>query len=101
MRIKKLMVVFVVAVLIAVGVVGPASAKNNAVIQDGLVNVAIGDVTILENVQIADAVDLVVQACGIDATVVVGVISAIDAGNTKQYTFCKVEEGQVRVTQNK
>jgi hypothetical protein len=100
MRIKKLMVVVIVAAMIAVGVAGPASAKNNTVIQDGLVNVAVGDVTILEDVNIAVAADVVAQVCGLNVDVVAGIIADVDTGATRKYTFCKVEDGQVKVTQN-
>jgi hypothetical protein len=66
------------------------------------VNVAIGDLTILEDVTITDAVDLVVQACpSVNAEVVAGIIAAIDAGEQKSATFCKVETGKVKVTQNR
>src|SRR5215218_3770599 len=62
-----------VAGALAVGVMsigvaaGPADAQTR---QDGLVNVAVGDVTILEDVNIAAAVDAAVQAC-----------DAVDVGN--------------------
>lgn len=102
MRIKKLMVAFVVAALIAVGVVGPVGAQTT--VGDGLVNVAVGNVTVLKNVSINDAVDVVVQACGLDVDAVVGVlatITAIDAGGARPTTFCRSDTGgPVRVRQN-
>src|SRR5215218_5392551 len=52
---------------LAVSIAAPASAQTK---QDGLVNVVIGDVTILEDVNIAVAVDAAVQAC-----------DAVDVGN--------------------
>lgn len=99
MRIKKLMVAFVVAALIAVSVVGPASAQNNA-IQDGLVNVSVGNVNVLRDVNIAVAADVVAQACGIPVTVVAGIIADIDAGDVRPTTFCRTDTGPVRVRQN-
>jgi hypothetical protein len=98
MQIKKLMVAFVVAALLAVGVVGPASAQTT--VGDGLVNVAIGNVTILKNVNIAVAADVVAQVCGLDVTAIVGVIADIDTGVTGQRTFCRSESGPVSVRQN-
>jgi hypothetical protein len=95
------MVAFFSAALLAAGVAGTASAQTT--VGDGLVNVAIGDVTILEDVQIVDAADIVVQACGLDVDATVGILAIIeniDIGGTKKATFCKVEEGQVKVTQN-
>lgn len=98
MRIKKLIVAFVVAALITVGVVGPASAQTT--VGDGLVNVAVGNVNVLRNVNIAVAADVVAQVCGLDVTAVIGVISAIDAGGARPTTFCRTDTGPVRVTQN-
>jgi hypothetical protein len=98
MQIKKLLVAFVVAALIAVGVVGPANAQTT--VGDGLVNVAVGDVTILKNVNIAVAADVVAQVCGLDVDVVAGVIADIDQGDTGQTTFCRTDDGPVKVRQN-
>jgi hypothetical protein len=98
MRVKRLMAVFSVAALLAVGVAGSASASQQEA--DGLVVVQIGDIT-LEDIIITAAVDAVVQACpNVDANVVVAVITDIDEGDTNQATFCKVEGGRVRVRDN-
>jgi hypothetical protein len=96
MRIKELMVALLAAALLIVSVAGPASAQEE---QDGLVNVRVGDVTI-EDVNVAVAANIVAQACDVARNVVVGVIADIDAGERNSKTFCKVEDGQVRVTQN-
>ena len=98
MQLKTLLVAFVVAALLAVGVVGPASAQTT--VGDGLVNVAVGNVNVLRNVNIAVAADVVAQVCGLDVTAVVGVISAIDAGGAGPTTFCRTATGPVRVRQN-
>jgi len=98
MQIKRLVVASFAAALLASGVAGPASAAKQK--QDGLVNVAIGDIQV-KDINIAAAADLVVQACpNLNLDVVLGVISAIDAGDAKQTTFCEVDTGDVRVRQN-
>jgi hypothetical protein len=98
MQTKKLMAVFFAAALLAAIVAGSASAARQE--QDGLVNVAIGDIT-LEDINIAAAVNAVVQACpNVDAAVILGIITAIDEGDTGQATFCRVDDGKVRVKQN-
>jgi hypothetical protein len=93
MRIKRLLAASFAAALLASGVAGPAGAARQT-IGDGLVNVQVGDITI-RDINVAAAVDAVVQACpNVDATVVAGIIALIDAGDAKQTTFCEVEDGK-------
>jgi hypothetical protein len=82
---------------------GPAAAQTK---QDGLVNVAIGDVTILEDVNIAAAVDAAVQACGIDVldvnavAAVLGTAGLVDQ-SSRSLVVCRQEDGdKVRFEQN-
>lgn len=68
-------------------------------------NVNVGDVTILQDVNIAAAVDVVAQLCGIDLTVPVNVaiLGAAAQGvddASRSYTVCKNEDGKVKITQN-
>jgi len=99
MKIKGLVVASFAAALLAIGVAGTASAQTT--VGDGLVNVAVGNVTILENVDIGAAVNAVVLACDlVDVEAVAGIIADVDAGETNKATFCKAEGGKVRVTQN-
>jgi uncharacterized protein with ACT and thioredoxin-like domain len=82
--------------------VGPAEAQTR---QDGLVNVSVGDVTILQDVNIAAAVDVVAQLCGIDLDVLANVTilsaaaTAVD-NTSRNSTVCRTEDGKVRFTQN-
>jgi hypothetical protein len=74
----------------------PAAAQTTT-IGDQLVNVAIGDVTILEDVNVAVAANLVAQICGTNVDVI-----AVDLGTVQQAT-CKAGGGKgqtVKVTQN-
>ena len=82
------------------GVAAPASAATK---QDGLVNVSVGDVTILQDVDIAAAVSAAVTACDIvDATVVAAVLSAATVvdSTSRNTTVCRTDAGKVRITQN-
>lgn len=93
---------FAATMMAVVGVAGPAAAQTK---QDGLVNVSVGDVTILEDVNIAAAVDVVAQLCGIDLDVLANVQILTDAATTvdnasRQYTVCKTDDGKVKITQN-
>jgi hypothetical protein len=76
-----------------------AAPSASAQRQDGLVNVVIGDVTIAEDVNVAVAANIVAQVCGVQADVVVAVIAAVDQ-NSRQATFCRTEDGKVKVVQN-
>jgi hypothetical protein len=94
----------VAAGVMTIGVAaGPADAQTK---QDGLVNVAVGDVTILEDVNIAAAVGAAVQACGIDVADVDAVAAVLGAAglvdqSSRTRTVCRQEDGdKVRFTQN-
>jgi len=81
----------------------PASATGGG--QDGLVNVNVGDVTVLQDVNAAVVVPVVAQLCAIDVTVPANVavltkaIQGVDATD-KAYTVCKILGGDVKVIQN-
>jgi hypothetical protein len=81
----------------------PASATGGG--QDGLVNVNVGDVTVLQDVNAAVVVPVVAQLCAIDVTVPANVavltkaIQGVDATD-KSYTVCKILGGDVKVIQN-
>lgn len=61
----------------------PAEAARNATFQDGLVNVNVGDVTILEDVNVAAVVGIAANVCGVNvgpvAAAVLGEATAVDA----------------------
>jgi hypothetical protein len=58
---QRNMVALVVAGALSLGLVGPAAAQ--VVVQDGLVNVTVNNVTILENVNIGVAALIVATIC--------------------------------------
>jgi hypothetical protein len=100
---KKSIATLFAGTVLAVGIASPASAQSTK--QDGLVNVNVGDVTILEDVNIAAAVDVVAQLCGIDLDVLANVqllteaATAVD-NTSRSYTVCRNEDGKVKFTQN-
>ena len=88
--------------VLAVSVASPASAQTK---QDGLVNVNVGDVTVLQDVNIAAAVDVVAQLCGIDLDVLANVQLLTEAATlvdntSRNRTICRNEDGKVKFTQN-
>jgi hypothetical protein len=76
---------------------------QNLTFNDGLVNVTVGDVTILQDVNVAVAATVVAQLCGINVSNVQVALLAratqVDrSGRTA--TICRSEDGPVRIVQN-
>jgi hypothetical protein len=73
----------------------PAAAQQ----QDGLVNVNVGDVTILEDVNIGVAAQVAAQICGVNVGPVAVLGTAVDrSGDTE--TVCESDQGPVTLEQN-
>lgn len=80
-----------------VGMAAPASAAPQ--IQNGLVNVAVGDVSILENARIGIAAQVAAQICGVKVGPVAVLGAAVDrSGDTR--TVCQTDQGPVTISQN-
>jgi hypothetical protein len=100
---KKSIATLFAGTVLAVGIASPASAQTTR--QDGLVNVNVGDVTVAEDINIAAAVDVVAQLCGIDLDVLANVQLLTEAATlvdntSRNYTVCRTEDGKVKFTQN-
>jgi hypothetical protein len=82
---------------LSVGLAGPATSQIQP--QDGLVNVAVGDIMIAENVDIEDAAQIVAEVCGLKVGPVAVLGRAVDlsGGSGK---VCTVEDGDVVIEQN-
>ena len=79
------------------GMAAPASAQ--VAVQDGLVNVAIGDVTILEDVNIGVAANVAANICGVKVGPVAVLGTAVDrSGDTE--TVCETGGQTVTLEQN-
>jgi hypothetical protein len=68
-------------------------------LQDGLVNVAVGDVTILQNVNVGVAATVAAAICGINVSDVNVLATQVDA-DQGQRTVCNVTGGDVNLVQN-
>ena len=75
----------------------PAVAQVNN--QDGLVNVNVGDVTILENVDIGVAAQVAANICGVKVGPVAVLGKAVDRSGTTR-TVCGTDQGDVTIEQN-
>jgi hypothetical protein len=85
---------------IASGAVVSASAPAQAQVeQDGLVNVNVGDVNILNDANIGVAANVVANVCGVKVGPVAVLGRAVDrSGDT--VTVCEAATGPVTITQN-
>jgi len=85
--------VFAGSLLLTGGVAGTASAATTT--QDGLVNVSVGDVSVLNDANIG----VVAQICGVKVGPVAVLGAAVDrSGDTT--TVCDSAMGPVRIVQN-
>jgi hypothetical protein len=70
------------------------------VVQDGLVNVNVGDVTILEDVRVAVAAQVTALICGVQVGPVVILGRAVDRGDEPLVEVCEVDQAPITITQN-
>jgi hypothetical protein len=83
--------------VVVTGATAPASAATQT--QDGLVNVAIGDVTITDAVDIGVAAQVAAQICGVKVGPVAVLGRAVDRSGDAS-TVCDSAQGPIRLTQN-
>jgi hypothetical protein len=94
-RVKTLVASTCVTVVMFVGGAAPAAAQQ----QDGLVNVAIGDIEILNDARIAVAAQVAANVCGVKVGPVAVLGRAVDrSGDTA--TVCTTDQGPVTIEQN-
>jgi hypothetical protein len=78
---------------------GAATPAAMAQVQDGLINVAVGDVTILENVDIGVAAQVAANICGVKVGPVAVLGRAVDRSGDMR-TVCTTDQGPVTLRQN-
>ncbi len=91
---KAVVPVFAGAAVLAAAT--PAAAQPN---QDGLINVAVGDVTILEDVNIGVAAQVAAEVCGVQVGPVAVLGRAVDRDGATR-TVCESDQGPVTISQN-
>jgi hypothetical protein len=77
--------------------IGIANAAPPVNLQDGLVNVGVGNVTIAKDVNVGVAAQVIAAVCGTDVTA--AVLGEVDQTGDTQ-TFCTLPGGPLDVTQN-
>ena len=96
MRVKRSIAAIVAAVSFAgVGVVSATAANNSN--QTGLVNVSLGNVNLLNDVNLAVAANVAATVCGANVPVAVLAQQVIAGGQT---TICHTTAGPLTVTQS-
>jgi len=75
------------------------TASAQVAIQDGLVNVAVGDVTILEDVNIGVGAQVAANICGLKVGPLAVLGAAVDRSGAPR-TVCTTDQGPVTIEQN-
>ena len=97
MNIRRTSSVVVATGLIFTGALGAQAQAQ--VKQDGLVNVNVGNVTILEDVRVGVVANIVAQICGVKVGPVAVLGRAVDrSGDTN--TVCRTDGAPIKITQN-
>jgi hypothetical protein len=95
--IKKTCAALFATALLGVGIAAPASAANNSQ-QSGLVNVSVGDVSVLNNANIGVAANVAATICGVSVGPV-ALLAANTALTGTTNTVCNTASGPVTLTQ--
>jgi uncharacterized protein with LGFP repeats len=90
---QRNMAALVVAVALSVGLVGPAAAQQ----QSGLVNLNVGNVTLLQDVNIGVAIQAAAAICGLQIGPVAVLAAGVVSGGSA--TICTLTNGPVTITQ--
>ena len=93
---RKTVVSLFAGAALTLGVTAPALAQTT---QDGLINVAVGDVTILQDVNVGVAAQVAAQICGVKVGPVAVLGQAVDRSGATR-TVCTTDQGPVTLTQN-
>src|SRR5947207_2519865 len=95
--IRKIGAAVLATAALSVGSAGPAAAANNSQ-QNGLVNVSIGDISLLNNARIGIAAGVAATICGVNVGPVAVLAANVDATGV-QRTVCTTTSGPVTITQ--
>ena len=97
LRTRKLVATTCATVMLVVGVGAPAATAQP--VQDGLINVAVGDVTILQDVNIGVAAQVAANICGVKVGPVAVLGRTVDRSGATR-TVCTSDQGPIELRQN-
>jgi hypothetical protein len=95
-RLRKIVASLSISAALLVGAAAPASAQVD---QDGLVNVFIGEIEILNDANIGVAAQVAANVCGVQVGPVAVLGRAVDRSGDTQ-TVCETNQGPVTIRQN-
>lgn len=79
---------------------GPSLAADNTTLNDGLVNVTVGDVTVKDAVDVNVAATVAASLCDVADIGSVAVLgTAVDSSGNEE-TVCETESGAVKIVNN-
>jgi hypothetical protein len=96
-RTRRLVSAWLASALAACALAVPAFAANNSE-QNGLVNVSVGDVSVLNNARIGVAAEVVAAVCGVKVGPIAVLATQVDASGTQQLA-CTAAGAPVTITQ--
>lgn len=94
---RRISAAIVATATIGFGIAGPATAANNSQ-QNGLVNVSVGDISVLDNANIGIAANVAANICGVSVGPVVLLAQRVDATSVTR-TVCTTDNGPVTISQ--
>ncbi len=89
---RKSIVTLFAGTALAAGIATPASAQP--VIQDGLVNVNVGDVVVQDAVDIGVAAQIAANICGVKVGPIAVLGTVVDRSGTDSRTICRTDQEQ-------
>jgi len=98
LSIRKTSAAVLATAILGVGIVGPAAAQNNSR-QNGLVNVSLGDVNLLNHSNIGVAANVAAAVCGVNVGPV-AILAVNTAATGTQHTVCTIGDQAVTLTQS-
>lgn len=96
LKAKRFVATLFATSLVAVGVAAPTASAQD---QDGLVNVAIGDVNILNDANIGVAAQVAANVCGVRVGPVAVLATQVDRSGESR-TVCTIGDQDVVISQN-
>lgn len=94
---RRLAIAFLIAAAVSMGATATVGAQTT--VGDGLINVAVGDVNVLNNADIGVAAQVAANLCGLKVGPVAVLGRAVDkSGQTR--TVCTTDQGPITLRQN-
>lgn len=97
---KKAIAVTAGALFVLGAAAGPSHAADNTTLNDGLVNVTVGDVTVKDAVDVNVAASVAASLCDVADIGSVAVLGTSVDTSGNDVTVCETESGPVKIVNN-